>query len=223
MKLKLKLSDKPVVLSDQMVRAVLDGRKTQLRQALKPQPPDGYVFAEWVYMPDLMFARFENHDPPDGMWTKRCPHYGRRLWIREAWLPLDDVHRQKFSEPLGAPLDYGPKFPPTRNGFAYRATTDGDGDKIRKEYGYKWRPAITMPRWASRITLQISNIRMERVQDITEEDARAEGCWIDEATHGPCDDSAIDVYRDLWDKTNGSGSWARNPWVWVYVFQRLSR
>jgi hypothetical protein len=96
--------------------------------------------------------------------------------------------------------------------------------------GWKWKPSIHMPRWASRITLEITEVRVERLQDISEEDAVAEGveAWI--KTREPqfmqcrgifCEDYHRKQYADLWESINGRGSWAANPYVWAVTFKRI--
>lgn len=137
-----------------------------------------------------------------------CP-YGRpgdRLWVRETWLTVngDDTF--------------------------YRADylADPAGDRA---HGVAWTPSIHMPRARSRITLEVTGVRVERLQDISEEDARAEGVersgecnWRDYLDH-PHNDftSARRSYRSLWDSINGPGSWDANPWVWVVEFRRVAQ
>jgi hypothetical protein len=87
----------------------------------------------------------------------------------------------------------------------------------KAEVDWRWRPSIHMPRWASRITLEITGVRVERVQDITEEDARAEGWDAETAGQHP-----YGWYRDLWESINGVESWGRNDWVWVLSFTMFS-
>ena len=129
-----------------------------------------------------------------------CPYGqpGDRLWVREAHWWFKDEH-----DPVTG------YFPPklTIEDVEYRA----DGDDGRKV----WRPSIHMPRWASRITLEITGVRVERLQDISEADAVAEGVYTDPAC------PAYDGYRTLWDQINGSGSWDLNPWVWVVEFRQV--
>jgi hypothetical protein len=152
----------------------------------------------------------------------KCPYgtVGDRLWVREAWMPFDDDHQIGDCK------------------YAYRASTTLDGEDIRKEYirlgrKYQWRPSIHMPRKASRITLEITNIRIERLNAISEADAIAEGIEsephkvfgvhyklygelerLNQWTVGP-----KWSYETLWESINGQGSWKQNPWVWVVEFK----
>ena len=130
-------------------------------------------------------------------WPDFCPHgkTGDRLWVRETF--LQDTE-----------------------GFIYRA--DGDFEGNAKILG-GWRPSIYMPRWASRILLEVTNVRVERLHDISEEDAIAEGVQITDEYTGCADDidSHAHAYKFLWDSTNGKGSWDLNPFVWVIEFRRI--
>lgn len=153
---------RPIIMSGTSVKAILDGRKTQTRRPVKPQPPAGYLLFEWVKDPTLS-ARFENSTPPLGMWTKRCPYGqpGDRLWVREAW---------------GIAFEHGAIIDPCIN---YRA--DGRQTPIiedvaiwnrythwyfrRATQHQKWRPSIFMPRWACRLFLEVTEVRVERLQD----------------------------------------------------------
>ena len=125
----------------------------------------------------------------------------------------------------------------TRSGVLYRATDRRERSFSGSE---KWRPSIHMPRWASRITLEVTGVRVERLQDISEADARAEGAqvvpfypddgfplsdgWTHVGDDGKCVlyTSARDSFRALWESINGADSWASNPWVWVVSFKRVS-
>lgn len=143
------MKERPILFSGEMVRAILEGRKTQTRRVIKPQPDSAR---------NSVFVK-------SGFETKhgyeiKCPYGqpGDRLWVRETW----------------GLWDTDPKDGPERAKIFYRAT-----DENRRDLRYqRWRPSIHMPRWASRINLEITNIRIERVQDITEEDAKAEGLFL---------------------------------------------
>lgn len=201
---------KPILFSAPMVRAILDGRKTQTRRIIKPQP-------DWI-RPSCggtdVWHGYCGSGPENGV---RC-HYGTvgsELWVRETW-------------------QHGPD-----DSVWYKAT---DEDIVGGCYKRMWKPSIHMPRVASRITLRITGIRVERVQDITEEDAKAEGVepnWIGDLSGWNADEhgwihytrgienfpafTAKESFQSLWEKINGPESWAANPWVWVVSFERAGQ
>ena len=208
------MRERPILFSAPMVRAILDGRKTQTRRIVR----DGLVVRETAFGVDDAAAFGLRPWPRSAVGPVECPYGapGDRLWVRE-------THAQ-FA--VGEGLDRS-----VPQCVAYRATCDQNGGfdyvngrgEIMRLKVTKWTPAIHMPRWASRITLNVAGIRVERLQDISEEDARAEGV---EATRGhghPAGDdslSACEVFRDLWDRINGErAAWASNPWVWVVEFR----
>lgn len=213
------MKEHPILFSAPMVRAILAGNKTQTRRVVKPQP----IFIADPHVP------FKTSDAnPKGIIN--CP-YGRRgdrLWVREAWQgPLLESDEQ-VDEFRQSPDIY------KKPGFcAYRATDTLDAiDEDGKELG--WRPSIHMPRWASRILLEITGVRVERLQDISEDDAKAEGadCLVTENCTAenrallamPLMDDATPYrngYALLWESINGDGSWAANPWVWVVTCKRV--
>ena len=148
-----------------------------------------------------------------------CPYGqpGDRLWVRGSFCP---IYPQDPNYNGGQPLEYD------------YAATYVHGFRLGDSLGMKktWKPSIHMPRAASRITLEITGVRVERLQDISEADAMAEGIAYDPGeggvfhvpgTAGCCDDSAIGSYRKLWESINGPGSWDANPWVWVVSFKRV--
>jgi len=137
---------------------------------------------------------------------------GDILWGKETFCELDyPDHAADSALPRDA-MVYG-----RRNGAAYAADTDTEGNRIRKAYGYKWKSSLFMPHWASRITLEITGVRIEQVQAITVDDAIAEGIDSD----GGNDESTIENYRILWDSLHKDAfQWARNPWVYVLEFRR---
>lgn len=151
----------------------------------------------------------------------RCPYGqpGDRLWVREAW-------RASLAYELTPPRDIPPGKP-----IAYQA--DGAGRLPHFNAG-KLRPGIHMPRWAGRITMEVTGVRMERLQDISEVDAISEGvrqmrdgseCWV--GREGPRGlvtpwPTARDAFRDLWQSINGPDSWTANPWVWAIEFKRIT-
>lgn len=152
-------------------------------------------------------------DEPAEMWARECPYGkpGDRLWVRETFV-IEEAkavphYRATEPEPHLVPMD-----------------ADAFDDRTR------WRPSIYMPRWASRITLELTQVRVERLQAIGEDDARAEGILFDEHLGGWCYDeegrgfhggSAVRAYEALWCAIHGPASWAANPWVWALTFRRL--
>lgn len=217
--------ERPILFQGAMVRALLAGTKTQTRRAVKPQPPTpeavhalaGIDYC-WI-APDG--AALDYHRPAGPVWAVRqlmgcepqlrCPYGqpGDRLWVREAWR-VSVVH----DHVPGGELGFG-----TTPQVQYEAIGDGN-DETGVVWG-RYRHARFMPRWASRITLEVTAVRVERLQEISEADAEAEGvtkprkvCEDDPGTH-------IDAYADLWEQINGRGSWDDNPWVWVVEFRRI--
>lgn len=214
------MSDKPILFSGAMVRALLNGTKTQTRRVLKPQPPvDCGPLIVGFYHPTLCNRHGEEYpgakvfgaSSQDGEWATRIKNTPKdQLWVRETWQGLS----------LG---DYLPT--KIRSCEIRYAATDPLADLTAEERGYPWRPSIFMPRWVSRITLTIIDVQVERLQDITEADAVAEGVLKDSdgyrdylMPHTQCCNTAKDSFCTLWDSINGHGAWANNPWVAVYTF-----
>ena len=187
-----------------MVQAILAGRKTQTRRIGKLQGNYVGLGVEIVRHATKGHEAIATHDAYPGRGTARhaIEHCrfgvpGDRLWVRET-----------FAAPWG--LDY--KFPGGESGILYRA----DNPKKFPDDG-TWKPSIFMPRWASRITLEIVSVRVERLQDISNEDCFAEGLPAD-STKGN-----RTWYGDLWEEINGKGSWDANPWVWRIEFKRVEK
>ncbi|MCA3380202.1 MAG: hypothetical protein ING08_08155 [Roseomonas sp.] len=212
------MTERPILFSGEMVRAILDGRKTQTRRKMKVQPPpDARVTVEH-YTSIVTDRRYGDMKPGKkvfgALWDGGecglpCPYGqpGDHLWVREsgAW----------------------------RDGVVAFAATD-----LVLPLGQKWKPSIHMPRWASRITLRITDIRVERLQDISEEDARAEGArrfddlpsmhpygqdarWSMDVptTTDQCLGTARFSFAHFWNSINGPGAWEANPWVWAISFE----
>lgn len=174
------MKERPILFSGPMVRAILDGRKTQTRRPVKPQP--------FMATPSMFDV-------------SKCPlgQPGDRLWVRETWRV-----RGKHTDGYGAD-QIG--FNRSHFSIAYQSDITWNDDI----YG-KIRPSIHMPRWASRITLEITRVWVERVQDITEEGAIREGMV-------PLDRSSpSEMFRDTWQSIYGT--WDANPWVWAVEFRR---
>jgi len=208
------MKERPILFSGSMVQAIRAGTKTQTRRLLK-----GSTEYRGPYNP----AYVERHRNNPG-WAAICPHgeVGTRLWAREAWRTTGD----------GGRCDHMPP----RDLQPHRVWYEADGAAPRDECVGKLRPSMFMPRWASRITLEITGIRVERLNDISEADALAEGVttiWPDgpRADGGPNHytikignvsfnaPTAAGVYAMLWSQINGEESWAANPYVWCLEFQ----
>lgn len=198
--------ERPILFSAPMVRAILEGRKTQTRRVVKPQPigADYWTRSDTVYPQGLFWPNRINSEP--AFLKPRYGQPGDRLWVRETWAHVG-------CEDEGVPEHY-----------VYRA--DGgdysDWESLEGE-PFRWRPSIHMPRWASRLTLEITGVRVERLQEISETDAKAEGVEASGAVEmkdgSPC---YTLPFERLWERINGCDSWAANPWVWVYEFQPIA-
>lgn len=203
--------ERPIIFSGDMVRAILDGRKTQTRRPIKPQPgPQAYVTPfEGGWMFGGLIA-----DIPTKYRSRllACPFVETcdMLWVRETWAFVTDYCGNVV---LSGRL------------ALYRA------DCERGLEPSHWRPSIHMPRWASRITLEVVSVRVERVQDITEEDAQAEGMepgcltcgenCIYTGGCGYCRPCYRESFSGQWQSIYGRESWLANPWVWVVEFRRV--
>ncbi len=219
------MTEKPILFSAPMVRAILDGSKSQTRRIMKPQPDDdGHVtVGEIGTSLGVAYLRGER----GGQCLRvPCPYGfpGSRLWVRETCRAEELPSGLDSPETLGVRYLADDCFIPIGN-----TPESGDVWLDLRYYGkraspvapVKTVPAIHMPRWASRITLEITGIRVERLQDISEADALAEG--IDPKF--PPDEQVANAarmrYADIWESINGPGSWAANPWVWVVEFRRV--
>lgn len=203
------MADRPILFSAPMVRALLAGTKTQTRRLLKPQPgPDG------VYS-DIRSA-------------KRALRIvkGDWLWVREAWrtsIAADTKKPSALEVPgggFGWPVWYGAD----GGAVTWRGSNDGGEGFVTPG---KIRPSMFMPRWASRLTLTVTEVRGQRLRVISEEDAIAEGvtllpsgryhCGFDEDGEITCK-SPVTAYANLWNSIKGDGAWMSNPWVVAYSF-----
>lgn len=199
-----------------MVRAILEGSKTQTRRVVK-----GHVNER---PSDWSATRYASLDDHKHVWTLEvegaeqvrvaCPYGqpGDRLWVRETWCCAHSTDDKPSPNDL----------------VHYRADKSKAGDVITDVRS--WSPSIHMPRAYSRITLEVTGVRVERLHDITDYDAYAEGAdvWIDDyldKKYGKGGGSKFSnirhAYRALWESINGPGSWDTNPWVWVVEFRRV--
>lgn len=217
------MKERPILFSGAMVRAILDGRKSQTRRVVRW--PSAYPAKDYAEAAAAM-NRSESkvigvRGPRDGVSDRwRCPYgtIGDNLWCRETWGEV-----ALFSNAAEGVQGYR---------TVYRADPGAEESVGGYLVGDRWKPSIHMPRWASRLTLEITGIRVERVQDISEADARAEGAgrgWylrdtLDGEETVPTDHRG--GFRALWDSINGAKpgcSWADNPFVWVVEFKRVEQ
>lgn len=191
--------ERPILFSAPMVRAILEGRKTVTRREVKKQAAL-----------DCLAAGFEPAFLALPGNADLCPYGkpGDRLWVRETW-----------AQP--ANLDPGPT--------VYRATypdcIKGQGwENLPPSSAIRWKPSIHMFRRDSRILLEITDVRVERLQDINEDQAMSEGVDTQAVASFRCtgvDRPAGFAFRDLWISIKGAGAWDANPWVWVVEFKRV--
>ena len=191
--------ERPILFSAPMVRAILDGRKTQTRRIVKGVDGNSWIRIKGGYGTHVV----------DEKALAACPYGvpGDRLWVRETFQVDtsngdEDLLENTYYRADGVCCDQIPECP----------CADGT----------KWRPSIHMPRWASRITLEVTDVRVERLHDISEEDARAEGVdrsSDDDDPWGP--NSARAAFMLLWESIHGPGSWRMDAdlWVWVIEFK----
>lgn len=182
------MGDKPIIFSAPMARALLDGRKSQTRRVLKPQP---VPCLSWSEPPAGTY-------PSDKGWSRIPYAVGDRLYVRETCKQIPDSKPGGYFVP-GSPF-YGVE-------WFYRA----DGNCPLWADG-KWRPSIHMPRWASRLTLTVTDVRVQRLQEISDEDAQAEGM-------APLmNPEPVEAFRTLWNSLHGPDAWDANPWVVAVSF-----
>ena len=220
------MKEHPILFNGPMVRALLADRKTQTRRIapitdlnIKPYGDDAVTWGVHFSRPvkgsigSYSGGKFSVEQAQCIIASMFNP-FGRpgdRLWVREA-----------FAYSVIDPEGLSPEDDPENYDIIYRATdhpaggwSDGEGNSIQAP----WKPSIHMPRWASRITLEIVSVRVERLQDISEADAIAEG--VNHSLHLPGGRFANENYAHLWWQINGDGSWESNPWVWVVEFKRI--
>lgn len=189
------MTERGMIFNAEMVRALLDGRKTQTRRIMKAQPSSGVRTSPFVK------SGFE-----DGHGKElSCPFgaVGDRIWVRETWAEAGagapELQLYRANYPDHVPSYY---------------------ENLEMAEDIRWRPSIHMPRWASRITLEITKVRVERLKHVPRSGIIAEGYPAERAADGGEYDPFL-WYRDLWESIYGEGSWQANPWVWVIEFRRI--
>ena len=206
------MTDKPIIFSAPMIRALLDGRKTQTRRVLKPQPNADRIF--WVH--DGEHWLWANNDGDSGSANVQFAP-SDRLWVREAW---SGDHEFRDTPPAQRVNWAWEGVPHLRESIWYWA----DG---APEFGdwEKPRPSIHMPRWASRLTLIVTDVRVQRLLEISAQDAESEGVFRHVAEHSlnkvfrsERGTVAVEYFRDLWNSLHGPDAWDANPWVVALTF-----
>lgn len=216
------IKERPIIFSGEMVRAILDGRKTQTRRVIKPQPPPETNECCQV-LTDTSCWIFCDSGGEDSWRTTdefKCPYGepGDELWVREKfrYCQVDDDHSIQFAaDGLHREVDGIPLPTNIRDVIVAKCLHDGDSSAA-----FSWKPSIHMPRWASRIQLLITDVRVERVKDISEGDAYHEGVALPE----PELQTYYSEFKQLWDSINGKKpglTWDDSPWVWVVEFERI--
>lgn len=230
------MKERPILFSAPMVRALLAGTKTQTRRIIKPQPyidaMGNFCWNGGNYGQDMHGRPLSDSLASPLPWSDtgkvRCPYGapGDRLWVKETFRFTSEFDDSSPSRVADMCLDAGFRSP--------WAPLQYEADNTRRDWKWtgtppghlpqpgKTRVSIHMPRWASRITLEITGARVERLQECKEVDSEAEG--VDFLRHIPDADETLtakQLYACLWDSINGNGAWGANPWVWVVEFRRL--
>ncbi|EPL1554008.1 morphogenetic protein [Klebsiella pneumoniae] len=202
------MKERGMIFNGEMVRAILDGRKTQTRRPVKFTVHDknlGCELAGNELAGELSAGNYLN---------SAFGKPGDRIWVRETFQgPL--FNYEQMDEYLEDSSKFEkPEFCQYAADGGHRPEYQDADDNLR----HGWRPSIHMPRWASRILLEITNVRVERLKSISDRDALREGCSAADMKSGDC---VADVFARLWASIYGSDSWNANPWVWVIEFKRV--
>lgn len=204
--------ERPLAFTPDMVRAERAGVKTMTRRVLRTQPPeDCGQLGCGIYSPPVV-DRYGDEQPgaerfgaftADGSWASPCPYGqpGDQLWVREHYRVCDGLEAKPPRDLCPAARIWYEADAPHQPGFG------------------KFRPAMFMCRWMSRTLLEITSVRVERLQDITRGDCMAEGCPFPNIAGGT---DPVRWYRELWEQINGPGSWDANTYVWVIEFKRIN-
>ncbi|ENI5566672.1 hypothetical protein ABZH46_002946 [Salmonella enterica] len=212
------MKERGMIFNSEMVRAILDGRKTQTRRPVKPQPElterSGFSWNGVVFG-----SGSDDRETNRNFAHVKCPFGkpGDRIWVRETWQVIHD-HIDESSHVEYR--TYAPSIPKEKDRYWHTVYAEHFGDESREDRGFPWRPAIHMPRWASRILLEITDVRVERLRGLSEEDAKSEGIIPSAGGVLPGWEYRIN-FRDLWMDIYGTDNWEANPWVWVIEFKRV--
>ena len=235
------MKERGMIFNGEMVRAILDGRKTQTRRPIKwkqtrfteiGEREDG---SRWPWSEDAEHACDFWHPCPFGA-------VGDRIWVRETWQAIHD-----YCDENGHVDErrYARSIPRHRGNYWHPVYEEAWGNESREDREFPWRPSIHMPRWASRILLEITDVRVERLNAISEEDAQREGVhtevwdqtvvarnyaardeffqfWSEDMPHYvEMNQLYRSSFRSLWESIYGEEGWKANGWVWVISFKRV--
>lgn len=224
------VKERPILMSAPMVRAILDPRKTQTRRIVKPQPPEWCTeFGYTCFTPKGHISGRGKFEDNVGEKYIRCPYgvHGDELYVKETWRvskQWDHLAPRDLPFDRGMTIMYGAGGSRAHNENGVYVN-DNSYPPTLPDWAGKTRVSIHMPRAASRITLRITDVRVERLQDISEEDAWNEGVqdWMGKETpwKGVLAPTSVHAYAALWESINGRGSWDANPWTWAVSFERV--
>ena len=213
------MKERGMIFNGEMVRAILDGRKTQTRRPVKFPVHDknlGCELAGNELAGELSAGNYLN---------SAFGKPGDRIWVRETWQAIHD-----YCDENGHVDErrYARSIPRHRGNYWHPVYEEAWGNESREDRDFPWRPSIHMPRWASRILLEITDVRVERLNAISQEDAQAEGMELTgwRPTYSDPDSGGevwtpYDNFAQLWESIYGEESWKANPWVWVIEFKRV--
>ena len=200
---------KPILFNTEMVKAILENKKTCTRRIIKKKYENADIdWFENKHGKRLVYVQNDVPGPiknPNGTTShkliameeiKKPYEVGDVLYVRETWLKGDD-------------------------GYHYKANSTSLSEEVRKQFGYKWKPSIHMPKVAARIFLKVTDVRAERLQDITEDQARREGCFLPSYKDGELVGDSVTLFKILWN--NLYNNWGDNPWVWVIEFEIVEK
>ncbi|CQJ12422.1 phage-like protein [Yersinia mollaretii] len=236
------MNEKPILFNAEMVNAILSGRKTQTRRIMKVQPENTHLGLRRIIESKnssengkYFWSQSDACGTKPRSKTFSCPlgHPGDQLWVRETFSLLgnedgvcvDWQDNMVKSDEQAAARIYKASCEQKHGDYGLYSIPDSaywKPDTTNMKYEGSWRPSIHMPRWASRINLLITGVRVERLQDISEQDARAEGCAYGKG-NGEIDLAVRpeNHFPTLWASIYGAESWQANPWVWVINFERM--
>jgi hypothetical protein len=220
------MKERPILFNSEMVRAILDKKKTQTRRIIKPQP----LKRETTFWRDGEYYFGVDEITKTRGKSFKCPYGkpGDRLWVRETWKYYDWTEdgepfiQYSANGEISGALEYPENWSSRIENIWEKLSEKENYDIYGAARDNKWRSPRFMPHWASRITLEIINVRVERVQDIMPDDIIAEGVWQRKNSIDADCERSYKVFANLWDSINAKRgySWASNPFVWVIEFRR---